>query len=145
MGRRSREAAFCLFQVHRNEGDDPEFASGGSVRQGTVQCRIGQEAHDCVRVGWEHARGDRLEPLVPCHALRWKEVAVQRMDQVKQERKVRFLQLTLLRNLQRLMTMSWICRLRVLHHAGKEYHWTTRNQTVYVRVSLTQYSEASAD
>jgi hypothetical protein len=32
-------------------------------------------------------------------------------------------------------SFSAICRVRILNHAGKEYHWVTRNETVYVRIS----------
>ncbi len=31
--------------------------------------------------------------------------------------------------------LSGICRVRVLQHAGREYHWVTRDETVYVRFS----------
>ena len=83
--RRSREAALCLFQVQRHEADDPELASGGPIRQGAIQRRVGQETHNRVRVGWHHARSGGLGPLLPCYALWWQEAAVQRMDQVGQE------------------------------------------------------------
>ena len=38
-----------------------------------------------------------------------------------------------------------ICRIRVFNHAGREYHWITRDETVYVRITHQSPIRTSAD